>query len=95
MRPAIQLCAGLCMRSPEDLLTTKQLASEYGLSHRSLERWRVEGSGPLYLQFQANGPVRYRRGDSEDWLNTKRRLSPGAPAPATTLMVAQSVDEAP
>lgn len=63
------------VRDPEELLTTKQLAAELGDSPRTVERWRVKGSGPPYLQLQDNGPVRYRRADVTEWKNTRRRLS--------------------
>jgi hypothetical protein len=41
----------------------KQLARRWGLSHRTLERWRCKGQGPNYLKL--GGRVSYRLADIE------------------------------
>lgn len=47
-------------------LTQKQLAVLINVSERTLERWRVEGTGP---RFVAAGPKRrlYRLSDVDEW----------------------------
>ena len=42
-------------------LNQKQLATLWGVSQATLERWRSEGIGPKYLKF--SGRVIYRRAD--------------------------------
>lgn len=42
-------------------------------SERTLERWRVEGTGPAYVK--AGRKVLYRRQDVEEWLARSRRIS--------------------
>ena len=44
-------------------LDQKELAVRWSISHRTLERWRVEGSGPAYLKI--GGRVIYRIEDIE------------------------------
>jgi hypothetical protein len=55
------------MRGGTDLqklcLNQKELARRWGISHRTLERWRSEGRGPAYLKL--GGRVLYRLPDIE------------------------------
>jgi hypothetical protein len=56
--------------SADDLLVSKVAARYLQVSPRTLERWRVEGTGP---SFRKLGPgkrakVLYRRGDLDTWL---------------------------
>lgn len=44
-----------------ELWTQEQLAQHWLLSEATLERWRGEGIGPVYLKLQ--GRVRYRIAD--------------------------------
>lgn len=44
-------------------LSQKELARRWGLSHRTLERWRYTGQGPDFLKL--GGRVLYRRTDIE------------------------------
>ncbi len=44
-------------------LNQRQLAERWNVSESSLERWRYEGIGPVYLKLQ--GRVRYRLEDIE------------------------------
>ncbi|BBE50934.1 hypothetical protein OYT1_ch1377 [Ferriphaselus amnicola] len=46
-------------------LDQKQLATRWGISQASLERWRCEGIGPAYLKLK--GVVRYRLRDIESY----------------------------
>lgn len=51
--------------NPDDLLTQEQVAKQWGLSAKALEKWRVEGKEPKYIKL-GNGKksvVRYRRQD--------------------------------
>ena len=65
---------------PDELLKPKQLAAEFKLSHRSMERWRVKGTGPPYVQLQPQGPVRYRRREAKAWLEARLMISTSTPA---------------
>jgi excisionase family DNA binding protein len=47
------------------LLTTKEAARFLSLSSRTLERLRLEGSGPRYCKLKRS--VRYREADLETW----------------------------
>ena len=44
-------------------LNQRQLANRWDLSEATLERWRCEGIGPVFLKLQ--GQVRYRIEDIE------------------------------
>lgn len=44
-------------------LSQKELARCWGISHRTLERWRAQGRGPAYLKL--GGRVLYRLPDIE------------------------------
>ncbi len=46
-------------------LNQKQLATLWGVSQATLERWRSEGIGPKYLKL--NGRVIYRKTDIETY----------------------------
>ena len=52
------------MEKPEHL-SEKLLARRWGLSHRTLERWRREDRGPGYLRI--GGRIVYRLGDIESY----------------------------
>lgn len=58
------------MEQPEHL-SEKLLARRWGLSHRTLERWRHDGRGPAYLKI--GGRVVYQRADIEAFEATRRR----------------------
>lgn len=54
---------------PGDLLTTEQVASAIGLSHRTLAAWRSSRrGGPGWIK--CGNRVRYRRQDVIDWLES-------------------------
>ena len=44
-------------------LNQKELARRWGISHRTLERWRYSGQGPAFLKL--GGRVLYRLADVE------------------------------
>jgi predicted DNA-binding transcriptional regulator AlpA len=55
------------------LLTTPEAARFLHLSCRTLERLRLEGSGPRYCKLRRS--VRYRQADLESWLADSARHS--------------------
>ncbi len=57
-------------------ITQTQLAELIDVSERSLERWRVEGTGPAFLK--AGRKVLYRPDDIDQWLAASRRMSTSA-----------------
>jgi excisionase family DNA binding protein len=48
------------------LLSQRQAAEYLCLSERTLERWRVQGSGPRFVR--CGRCVRYREADLEAWI---------------------------
>ena len=57
----------------KQLLTQQRLSEHIDVSERTLERWRVEGSGPVFCR--AGRKVLYRSEDVEEWLLANRRKS--------------------
>jgi excisionase family DNA binding protein len=55
------------------LLLQWQLSDLLNVSTRTLERWRVEGVGPIYVKVGRR--VLYRREDVETWLTERVRHS--------------------
>lgn len=53
----------------QTLLTQREAAARLRLSQRSLERYRVSGSGPTYVK--AGRLVRYREQDLEKWIASR------------------------
>ena len=56
---------------PQVILTTREAAALLTLSPSMLQRYRVKGGGPRYLQI--GGTVRYARVDLLEWVLTMRR----------------------
>ena len=54
-------------------LNQRTLATRWGVSEATLERWRSEGIGPLFLKLQ--GRVLYRLVDIEDFESACLRTS--------------------
>jgi hypothetical protein len=56
-----------------EIMTTEQAAQFLGLAVPTLERRRIEGSGPPYAKLSPGprGPVRYRREDLLAWVASK------------------------
>jgi predicted DNA-binding transcriptional regulator AlpA len=52
-----------------DLLTQHDAAKRLLLSQRTLERWRVSGTGPRYVKL--NRRVAYREADLESWITSR------------------------
>ncbi len=57
----------------KQLLTQKRLSELIDVSERTLERWRVEGSGLVFCR--AGRKILYRLEDVDDWLAASRRKS--------------------
>lgn len=55
------------------LLSQQRLAELLAVSQRTLERWRVEGSGPAFVK--AGRRVLYRSDDVEHWIDSSRKWS--------------------
>ena len=56
-------------------LNQRELAERWGISPASLERWRSEGIGPIYMKLP--GRVLYRLEDIEAYELKHLRRSPG------------------
>lgn len=54
-----------------ELFSTKQAAQYLGVSHRTLEGWRIRGGGPRYLRLGARKCVRYRREDLTHFIGSR------------------------
>jgi len=52
---------------PDALLTEVETAKVLNLSTRTLQAWRVRGSGPSFVQ--AGRAIRYRRRDLRTWID--------------------------
>ena len=55
------------------LLTQREAASVLRLSTRSLERLRVEGTGPRFIRVMGRA-VRYRVADLEAWIGSQEEM---------------------
>ena len=53
--------------SIESLLNETLAARFLGLSKRTLQKWRVEGSGPAFVRI-LNRAIRYRPSDLQEWV---------------------------
>jgi hypothetical protein len=68
---------------PIECLSSKLLARRWGLSHRTLERWRHDGTGPAFLKIGCR--IMYRLEDIQTF--EKDRVC--HPVPATKPGMAQ------
>ena len=64
-------------------LNQRQLAERWGVSEASLERWRTEGIGPIFLKLQ--GRIAYRLEDVEAFEAQNRKRPADSIFPAVTL----------
>ena len=60
----------------DKFLSTKQAARALGLSHRTLEDWRIDGFGPLFIK--AGRRVLYRWSDLMAFVNERVYQNTGA-----------------
>ena len=61
------------MTEEKNYLNTHQAAVLLGLSAKTLSRYRVSGTGPVFHRF--GGRVRYLREDLQAWAVSRRRAS--------------------
>lgn len=61
--------------SPEPLLCEKEAARYLSFSHRTLQKWRGRGDGPIFLKTSDRGSIRYRLSDLEEWKISRLRRS--------------------
>ncbi|WP_245729472.1 helix-turn-helix transcriptional regulator [Salinihabitans flavidus] len=54
-------------------MNQKELARRWGISHRTLERWRYTGQGPVFLKL--GGRVLYRLADVETFEQSQLQLA--------------------
>jgi len=57
-------------KNPDELMTPQQVANELGITTKALEKWRINGDGPVYVKL-GNAPrahVRYKRQVIEDYV---------------------------
>jgi hypothetical protein len=54
----------------QTLLTTDQAAERCNLSPRTLEKYRVEGGGPVFIRLK--GSIRYQLEDLDAWVAANR-----------------------
>ena len=62
---------------PPRFLTTPEAARRVGLSHRTLEKHRVYGTGPVYRKL--GGRVVYAIDELDAWVERGRRTSTSDP----------------
>lgn len=67
-------------QDPDALLYQAEVAYLTAQSERTLEAYRLKGGGPPFIVIGKRG-VRYRRGDVQDWIATRRRRSTSDPGP--------------
>ena len=59
---------------PDSMLLPIEAAHVLGLSHRTLESWRVKGGGPPFVRISARA-VRYQRSSLLNWASGRERQS--------------------
>jgi predicted DNA-binding transcriptional regulator AlpA len=67
------------MQTNSALLTERQLAGEWGLSHRTLQAWRVRGDGPTYVKVGRS--VRYPKAQADAWLSQRQAANTAVELP--------------
>jgi len=64
----------------DPLLTTEQAAAYLGTTQRTLEGWRYEGAGPMFVKLRGR-MVRYRPSDLQAFVEKCMRLNTGGEVP--------------
>lgn len=59
----------------EKLLNADQAAELLGVSAKTLQNWRIKGTGPQYIQNTPRGGVRYAPSALMEWQRNHIRLS--------------------
>lgn len=57
----------------EQYLTEKEAAKRYGYSQSWLNRARVQGYGPRYIQLRVHGRILYPLDDTDKWFKDKMK----------------------
>lgn len=62
---------------PDDLVPRKEAAALICVSHRTMEDWARDGTGPVFHKLTPgrSGRILYRVSDLLAWLGTRRRTS--------------------
>ncbi len=61
------------MHGENNFLNTRQAAGYLGLAKRTLDRYRLQGGGPIFHRF--GNRIRYLRTDLDAWAAERRRTS--------------------
>ena len=64
------------------LLTETEAATILGFSVRTLQKWRIQGGGPRFVQVSARC-IRYRQDDLDGWIQERLRESTSDPGRAS------------
>jgi hypothetical protein len=64
----------LCQCIHKKYLSPKEVEMEYGLTEKTLERWRAQGKGPRYCK-PSSKQVKYSREALEDFLESATVLT--------------------
>lgn len=59
---------------PPFLVDQHEAARLLGFSARTLEKWRAEGGGPVFMR-QSSRAIRYRPSDLAAWIEQRTRTS--------------------
>jgi len=70
------------MKDPVKHLTQNDLANRWNKSVHTIERYRSDGTGPVYLKI--GGKVMYRLVDIEKFESQRMFLRPDAPKPTSS-----------
>ena len=79
-------CGRRIPKDPDALLLPAEAAYLCGLGPRTLESYRYRGGGIPYIQISLRA-VRYRRGDVDAWIHSRRRKSTSDPGPDAAVQV--------
>ncbi len=64
------------------LLNEKETAEFLGVSRRTLQGWRLAGTGPKFVKVSSRS-IRYRRRDLLAWVEGRTVEPEGSPTPTT------------
>lgn len=53
-----------------EILNTREAAAYVRLGKPTMERFRISGSGPVFVKL--GGAVRYRKADLDNWIEARR-----------------------
>jgi predicted DNA-binding transcriptional regulator AlpA len=66
----------------QQILTTKQVAEEYGFNEGTLRYWRHCNTGPASFSLGKRGRVVYRRSNVEAWIEAQEAATSRGGVPA-------------